>query len=155
MGSPERERDPVAPTANECADLRKLDRLFEDGGVNFVTVNVSGPEQQEIRLPPSAFRLLQRIVHSLAEDQAVSIVPIGKELTTQQAADLLNVSRPYLIQLLEKGDLPHSKTGTHRRIRFVDLMAYKAKRDAERRQALIELVRISEEMGLYEMDDEH
>lgn len=145
------ERDPVTATESECEDLQRLDRLFRRGGINFATLKVSGPGSEEIRLPESAFHLLQRTIHFLAQDAAVSVVPIEKELTTQQAADLCNVSRPYLIRLLEKGEIPYTKIGTHRRIKFEDVMAYKKKRDAERRRALDELTQLSQDMGLYDL----
>jgi excisionase family DNA binding protein len=73
----------------------------------------------------------------------------GAELTTQEAADLLNVSRPFLIGLLEDGQLPHHKVGTHRPVRFADLMTYKRRRDAESEEALRELTALSQEMKLY------
>jgi len=73
----------------------------------------------------------------------------GAELTTQEAADLLNVSRPFLIGLLEDGQLSHHNVGTHRRVRFADLMTYKRRRDAESEEALRELTALSQEMKLY------
>lgn len=76
-------------------------------------------------------------------------MPSNKYLTTQEAADILNVSRPYVVKLLEQGDIPYVKAGAHRRIRFDDLMAYKARRDATRRSALSRLTRMSEDLGLY------
>ena len=77
-------------------------------------------------------------------------MPIDRELTTQQAADLLNNSRPYLVKLLEQGESPYTKTGTHRRIRFSDLMNYKVRRDGQRAEALTELTQQSQELGLYD-----
>ncbi len=77
-------------------------------------------------------------------------MPYSKLLTTNQGAELLNVSRPYLIRLLEAGKIPYQKVGSHRRIRFDDLMAYRATRDAERRRALAKLTRLSGEYGLYD-----
>ncbi|MHB1564034.1 MAG: helix-turn-helix domain-containing protein [Leptospirillum sp.] len=105
---------------------------------------------ESIVLPEPLFELVQEVVEILAKGDAVSIVPVHKELTTQQAADLLNVSRPYLVSLLEKGEIPFTKTGGHRRIKFADLMGYKNKRDEERRKKLAELTKLSEEYGLYE-----
>lgn len=85
-----------------------------------------------------------------ANKASFTISPATSELTTQQAANALNVSRPYLIKLLEKGDIPHVMVGTHRRIRREDLEQYKAKRDAQRRQSLSELTEIMEEEGLFD-----
>jgi len=89
----------------------------------------------QIELPTSALRLLLEILIELATGNAVRVVPVHAELTTQEAADLLNVSRPRLIKLLESHALPYHKTGKHRRVRFDDLMNFKAKRDQERERA--------------------
>ncbi len=79
------------------------------------------------------------ILGELAAGNAVQIVPVHAELTTQEAANILNVSRPYMVKLLEEGKLPHHKTGRHRRVLFSDLMEYKKKRDADSLSAMKEL----------------
>ncbi len=101
-----------------------------------------------IPIPESAVELLQRILIEIAKGNPVSIVPGSAELTTQQAADMLNVSRPYLIDLLEKNAIPHRKVGTHRRIRFVDLKSYKDHIDSERLKVLEELTAQAQELGM-------
>lgn len=101
-----------------------------------------------IELPTSAIRLLLEILAELAEGNAVKVIPIHAEATTQEAADLLNVSRPHVVKLLEAGELPFHKAGKHRRIRFVDLMAYKARRDARSESAMAELMRQAQELGM-------
>ncbi|RZI33350.1 helix-turn-helix domain-containing protein [Pseudomonas orientalis] len=99
-------------------------------------------------LPTSALRLLVDILGELALGNAVKVVPVHAELTSQEAADLLNVSRPHLVKMLEEGAIPFTKTGRHRRIRFSDLMAFKQQRDAESQEAMEALVRQAQELGL-------
>jgi excisionase family DNA binding protein len=142
------ERDPVAARDEEHSQLAKIEGLYErfDEGQPGM-VRLVGPNDQQIDLPESVVRLLRQIVHVLAQGEAVSIVPVHKELTTQQAADLLNVSRQYLVTLLERGELPFHKTGTHRRIKFGDLMDYKRRRDEARKVNLDKLTRLGQELG--------
>jgi len=99
-------------------------------------------------VPTSALRLLLDVLTEIGQGNAVSIIPIHAELTTQEAADVLNVSRPFLVQLLEKGEMPFHKTGTHRRVRYQDVIAYKARIDARRREALDELTAQAQELGM-------
>lgn len=99
-------------------------------------------------IPEFALRLLIEIFREVAKGNAVTLIPVHSELTTQQAADILNVSRPYVVKLLENQKIPHIKRGRHRRIRFEDLMSYKEKDDHEREQALDEMVRLSEDLGV-------
>ena len=109
-----------------------------------------GPTGEQIPLPEPMFHLLARMAEVLARGDAVTIVPVGQELTTQQAADLLNVSRQYLIRLLDANELPFSRTGgKHRRLRIEDVLAYKAKRDREREEGLDELAALTQDMGGY------
>ncbi|PRE17236.1 helix-turn-helix domain-containing protein [Burkholderia multivorans] len=93
----------------------------------------------QVELPTSALRLLVDILAELADGNAAKVVPVHAELTTQEAADLLNVSRPHLIKLLESNALPYHRTGKHRRVRFSDLMRYKAERNQESADAMEEL----------------
>lgn len=109
-----------------------------------------GPSGQRLPIPEAVFHVLERVVEVLARGDAVTVVPVGKELTTQQAAHLLNVSRQYLVRLLDEGRIPFTRTGSHRRLRIEDVLAFKEKRDAERHTALDELTSISEELGGYD-----
>ena len=142
------DRGPVVAPAEERPVIGQIDRLFSrssDGVPKIV-----GTSGETVELPSSVVRVLRQAVRAMAEDQLVAVVPIQKQLTTQQAADLLNVSRPYLIRLLEEHTIPFEKVGSHRRVRADDLLAYKRRRDAEREAALDELTRISQEMGMYD-----
>ena len=99
-------------------------------------------------LPTSALRLLVDILGELAIGNAVKVVPVHAELTSQEAADLLNVSRPHLVKMLEEGAIPFTKTGRHRRIRFSDLMAFKQRRDEESQEAMEALAQQAQELGM-------
>lgn len=101
-----------------------------------------------IEVPVAALRMLVDILTNMAAGNAVSLVPIHAELTTQQTADFLNVSRPYVVGLLERGELPHHKVGTHRRVRFSDLMAYREAQLRKSKASLAELAQLDQESGL-------
>jgi excisionase family DNA binding protein len=102
-----------------------------------------------VEMPASVREVLVRVVRELAERNAVSVLPVHAELTTPEAADLLNVSRPYLIGLLDDHVLPCTRTaGQHRRLRLADVLVYKRRRDAERRAALEEMSDEVERLGL-------
>ncbi len=103
---------------------------------------------QELTLPKAATRLLAYLLTEMAQGHAVTMIPVHAELTTQQAADLLNVSRPYLVQLLEEKAIPFHKVGTHRRVKFSDLEAYKAQFETESRAALDALAAQAQALGM-------
>ncbi len=108
------------------------------------------PTGEVTEIPESVFLLLERVIEVLARGDAITVVPVGKELTTQQAADILNVSRQYLVRLLDDGRIPHRRTGTHRRVRMEDLVAYKRQRDRDRSASLDDLSRLSQDFGGYD-----
>jgi excisionase family DNA binding protein len=103
-----------------------------------------------VEIPVAAFRLLVDILEQMAQGNAVTIIPVHAELTTQEAADFLNVSRPYVVGLLEAGKIPHRKVGTHRRILFRDLAEYKRRDEAEREKVFREMVAENQALGLYD-----
>jgi len=100
-------------------------------------------------IPRAAFKLLMDILTAMGEGRAVSIIPHHAELTTKQAADILNVSRPFLVKLLEQAEIPFHMVGTHRRIKYEDLIAYKKNIDAKRLKTLEELSAEAQDMGFY------
>lgn len=102
-----------------------------------------------IELPTSAMTLLMEILGELASGNAVQIVPVQAELTTQEAANILNVSRHHMVKLLENGQLPFHKTGRHRRVLFADLMEYKNKREHESLDAMQALADQAQDLGMY------
>ena len=105
---------------------------------------------EEILIPESVYSVLGQVVRAMASGQAISIVRHNRELTTQEAANILNVSRPFLVKLLENGEIPHIKVGSHRRILFQDVMIYKERRKIKRRQGLNELTQFLQDEGFYE-----
>lgn len=109
-----------------------------------------GPSGERVPLPESLFYVLERVAEVLATGGAITVVPVGKEMTTQQAANLLNVSRQYLVRLLERKEIPFTFTGKHRRLKVEDVLAYKESRDRKSRRALRNLTRLSQEYGGYD-----
>jgi excisionase family DNA binding protein len=106
-----------------------------------------------VLVPEPAVRLLVELLRELGKGNAVMVVPFQTELTTQQAADILNVSRPYLVKLLEEGRIPYRTVGPRRRIRYADLMAFKRDDDAYRRSVAVELTQEAVEVGMGYDDD--
>ncbi|MGH2410732.1 MAG: excisionase family DNA-binding protein [Chloroflexota bacterium] len=93
---------------------------------------------------------MRQIIPYLLRGGAVSLVSVHQQLTTRQAADFLNMSRPYLVKILRDGAIPHTMVGTHRRVYFRDLLEYKRGRDTERQKALDEMTALAEELGVYD-----
>ena len=112
------------------------------------SVTVRLEDGTDLLLPKAVTPLLVRILTEMAQGNAVTLIPLHAELTTQEAANLLNISRPYLNKLIDRGDLHHHKVGTHRRIKFQDLEAFREQREADRNTALEELANQAQEEGL-------
>lgn len=127
-----------------------LDRVAKSPTTDLPKCVLSGPLGENMELPPSVFYVLERVAEVMGRGDAITVVPIGRLLTTQQTAALLNVSRQYLVRQLDGGAIPFTKTGTHRRLRIEDVLEYKRARDAERRANLKKLTQLSEEFGGYE-----
>ena len=129
------------------ASGQRLAPLARSGRPLTLRVRDAGREES-IELPAGAVKLLVGILEDMATGRAVTIVPQNAELTTQQAADFLNVSRPFLVRLLEEKKIPFRLVGTHRRVRFEDVLRYKEGTDAERRKVLDALAAEAQELGL-------
>ncbi len=128
------------------ASAEELSRLLEHmPAAERARVQLDG---RYLILPRPALALLRDLLVEMAQGNAVTIVPTHAELTTQEAANILNVSRPHLVKLLEDGIVPFTKTGTHRRIRYQDLLAYREQRDQESRSALDELVTQAQDLDM-------
>lgn len=147
-------RPEAAPTESEATLAREagvmLKRVVGKHPLLRLRLELEGsePDGEEFVLPEVATRLLLHILDETANGNAVALVPLHAELTTQQAADTLNVSRPHLVKLIENGELPSRKVGTHRRVRMDDLMAYRDRAEAQRRQALADLAAETRMLGL-------
>ena len=105
-------------------------------------------EASPIRIPASAASLLVKILDEMSRGNAVKLIPVQAELTTQEAADLLNISRPTLIRMLKEGEIEFHKVGTHRRVPIQSVMAFKRQADQRRRAALAELAAYDQEIGI-------
>ena len=139
LATPHRQLAPSALEITLARDSgRRLSPYVRRGGSLSVHVIEAG-QDQPLELPAGAVALLMGILEAMAAGQGVSLIPENAELTTVQAAGVLNVSRPYLIKLLEENAIPHRKVGKHRRIRMEDVMAYKARIDHEREIVLDQL----------------
>ncbi len=129
--------------AQECS--REISAYLEIGSESQkIDISSRDGQKHELAIPTRALSLLIDVLAQLGQGNAVKIIPIHAELTTQEAADILNVSRPYLVKLLDQGGIPHHKVGRHRRIRYQDLMDYKSAVDTQRISALDELSSLSQ-----------
>ena len=143
--------DPPLPTAQDVERAKQSSRTlskYADAERVRLTIQGSNDETDELILPGPVMQLLLHILAEMGRGNAVSIMPIHAELSTQQAANLLNVSRPHLVKLLEQGELPFHKVGAHRRVLAQDLFNYRQQLAAKRHAALDELTTVSQELGM-------
>ena len=135
------------PSATERAAADQLRKVIAAHAMGDATLRVLNDTKAptEITLTPALSTLLMDLLRHVGRGDAVTLVPVRQMLTTQQAADLLNVSRPFLVALVDKGDIPHAMVGRHRRIGAEDLLAYKRARDARRSEALADLAELDAE----------
>jgi excisionase family DNA binding protein len=143
----------VAPTEPDTLLARESSRRLAThqlGKQSSVRIQLldDGKEPETVAVPASALRLFLQLLTEMSQVNAVTLIPTHAELTTQQAADLLNVSRPYLVKLLDEGKIPCRTVGKYRRVRFDDLMAYKRKDDEARAKILDQLTAEAQELGM-------
>jgi excisionase family DNA binding protein len=139
--------DPVSLPASQEEQVNALHELLRREGKARLIGKGGEPAME---LPDAVYDLLLQILEGMQDGKAISIVPVMQDLTTQQAAEMLGVSRPFFVKLLESGKLPHHLTGTHRRVYLKDLLAYKQHRDCERHEALNRMAQEAEDAGLYD-----
>jgi excisionase family DNA binding protein len=145
--------EPVTPSPTDAVlageSARRLaPRLARANGTMQLSVVEPNGQSEAVAIPTSAFRLLVTILAEMANGNAVRLIPHQAELTTQEAAELLNTSRPYLVRLLDDGRIPFHRVGTHRRVLFKDVMEYKVEHRRARRGALNRLSALDQELGL-------
>lgn len=136
-------REPISAAADDPA-LSAIEEQLREG-----TLILTDSRGAPLELPEPLHDLLLRGVHELRRGNRVSLLSFGRLLTTQQAAELLGMSRPYLVRLLEQGELPYEMVGTHRRLRLDDVLAYRRVRSDRRRETLRELSRDADDLEIY------
>jgi excisionase family DNA binding protein len=138
------ERPPTETEVRAASEAaRLLAKALTPDGLPF-SVQKNG-DQVQLHLPAPLGQLMLDVLTHVGRGEMITLVPYGAELTTKEAADLLNVSRPFFVKLLDEGKIDHYKVGSHRRVRANDLLAFKAHRDVERREAMTELQRLGQE----------
>ncbi len=144
--------EPVTADAREADAVREVARLLADsaGDDAVGAIRLTTPDGQALDLPASMRKILQQAIPLLTQGDAVTVASWHKELTTQEAADFLNVSRPSLIKLLEDGAIPYSKVGTHRRVRLSDILAYRQQRSNVRKDLFQWMLDVAQEQNAYD-----
>ncbi|MCO8274682.1 helix-turn-helix domain-containing protein [Actinoplanes sp. TRM 88003] len=148
MSSTLRERT-VLPPENP-AELVRFARGLADAEAP-APAKLVGPDGSQLDIPAELYELLRDVVGALSQGMAISIAPHNTMLTTQEAADLLNISRPTLVRLLTDGEIPHSLRGRHRRVLLRDILDYSERTRTERRRALDQMAADAEDDDLYEI----
>lgn len=140
------DRLPSATEKDAANQLRKLIASHVTSDARLCVLDDKTKKPTEIVMTPALSELLMEMLRHIGNGDAVTLVPVSKMLTTQQAADILNVSRPFFVACLERGDIPFSHVGRHRRVKAEDLFAYKKSRDQKRAEALSALAELDGDM---------
>lgn len=137
--------EPISTPASEQGQIRELHELLKLGVPALV-----GSDGERLDLPESVYHLLKLIVKNMRQGRTITVVPEQANLTTQKVANIIGVSRPHVVKLLDSGSIPFHKTGSHRRVLLKDALEYAKKRDAERKKILNEIAKKAFEDGLYD-----
>jgi excisionase family DNA binding protein len=140
--------DIIEGEERDRAEAKRIGAILPQARTKTLTL-FTGPDQRPLELPAAVCRTLLAAVKILSRGDAIAIGAVH-HLTTTEAADLLGVSRQYLIRLIDRGELPHELVGRHRRLRLGDVLAYKSRRAIERQKALSELTRLAAALGAYD-----
>ncbi|QDV13876.1 Helix-turn-helix domain protein [Rosistilla oblonga] len=137
------------PSETDIANAKEFSRAVarDIDPTSVITIQSTG-DGRSIEVPKNVFDVLVKTLAIMAEGKAFSLIPVDKELTTQQAADILNVSRPFLSKVLDLGEIPHRKVGRNRRVKFCDLIEYKKKQEQSSKAALQSLADEAQELGM-------
>jgi len=138
------DREPIAAPNTDREALRGVEAMTQSG----LELRVSAGDRT-IELPEALRLVLEQAAHELVRGNRVSLLPLGRMLTTRQAAEMLNISRPFLIQLLKREEIPFEMVGTHRRVAIEDVLRYRAQRSERRREVLRALSQEADELGIY------
>lgn len=139
------------PTPEEMEEAKTSSRTlakYADADRVHMAIRGSNGESDELVLPGHVLQMLLTVLSEMSQGNAISLIPRHQELSTQEAASILNVSRPFLVGLLENAEIPHHKVGSHRRVRLEDVLAYKERLDEQRIDALDRLTAISQDEGM-------
>jgi len=137
--------EPISIQPQDAAKLRDVSRVLRRAPAKLV-----GPKGEHVTLPQPLYNLLKDIVKGLGKGRSLVLMPEEKQLTTQEAGKLLGMSRPYVIRLLDAGEMPYMLVGKHRRISLRDVLAYAKRRSEARRSALDKMARDAYDAGLYD-----
>jgi excisionase family DNA binding protein len=140
-------QEPITLSATERKQVRELERLLDSGVAALV-----GASGQRLDIPPTVYEVLRKVVELMAQGKSVTLLPDNEVITTQRAADLLGMSRPFFIKLLETGVMPHHRVGNQRRVYLRDVLEFARKRAEECQAALDRLSQQSFEAGLYDQN---
>lgn len=141
---------PNGSNVEEIETIKQLKKLIAKAENKELQISTSNGES--IALPNSVTDIFRTVINVIAQGKGISLIPVAEEVTTTQGAEILNISRPYLMRLIENGEIPYHQVGTHKRINLQDLLEYKKIRDTKRKKGLQKLTELSQELGLYDID---